>query len=196
MDDYMISNQRNRRPNNTILIRDAKIEEIFTNRSGNYVKISYGIMGDFNMIHMNILILVVGRNTIIQNQLGQHMTMRDLEEGMLINAEISSVMTASIPPQARAYRIVVLNESENADIKVGRVISVDTENGFLIIGNANDISSQIRFVINDATLILDRRGNRICLCDIRLGQMVRVKHANFMTFSIPPQTTAFKVQIV
>lgn len=47
---------------------------------------------------------------------------------------------------------------------------------------------------NIVILIVGR--NSICLCGLKPGMMVRVMHANFMTFSIPPQTTALQVQIL
>ena len=66
------------------------------------------------------------------------------------------------------------------NIKVDRVIMVDIDNSFFITGNANDITSQIRFQVTPATIILNRRGNRICLCNLRLGQMVRVQHGYYI----------------
>ena len=50
--------------------------------------------------------------------------------------------------------------------------------------------------MTDSTIILDRRGNRIQLENLRPGQMVRIEHATFQTASIPPQTTAFRVQVL
>ncbi|HAQ40379.1 MAG TPA: hypothetical protein DCM73_05805 [Clostridiales bacterium] len=75
-------------------------------------------------------------------------------------------------------------------------MAVDTDNSFLYTGNPNDIFSQMRFVITDATTIRDRRGRRIRLSDLRPGEFVRVEHAIFQTLSIPPQTTAFNVQVL
>jgi len=105
-------------------------------------------------------------------------------------------MTRSIPPQSNAFRITVVGENEPSNVTVGRVLSTDINNNFLYTGRANSISSIMRFVITDATRILDRRGNRISLRNLRPGQTVRVEHATFQTASIPPQTTAFNVQII
>lgn len=196
MDD-LIYYQRFRNPRNVINAENAIIEEISTDfRAGTgYVTISYGVMGDFCTIHMEVVTLVVSRDTIIRDQFGQSMTLRDLREGMTVDAEFSASMTRSIPPQSRAFRITVLNQMET-NITEGRVMEVDTTNRFLITGMPNDIYSQMRFVITDATVIRNRRGNRIRLRDIRPGDFVRVEHANFQTASIPPQTTAFDVQVL
>ncbi len=198
MDDFMSACNRNRRSANVMRVRDAKIEEIFRDRNAGYVTISYGVIGEFNIINIEVITLLVGQNTVIQNERGQELLLRDLEEGMSVDAEFSSAMTASIPPQARAYRITVLREDTNWDtnVKVDRIMEVDAANRYFITGNPRDINNQIRFNVAPETILLDRRGNRIMLSDLRPGQMVRVEHASFMTFSIPPQTTAYVVQVL
>jgi hypothetical protein len=198
MDDFPVSSQSNGCScnNDTIRTRNSIIEEIRIDRNTGFVTISYGVMGDFNIIHMELVTLVVSNDTIIRDSSGRNMRLSDLREGMVVDAEFSSAMTFSIPPQARAYRIIVVNRNSESNITVGRVLTIDYRNGFLYTGNANDISSQMRFVITNSTTILDRNGRRISLRNIREGQRVRVEHATFQTPSIPPQTAAFVVQII
>jgi len=193
--DYEIEAMRRRR-NDIIFADNAIIEEIFIDNRTGYVTISYGVMGEFCMVHMELVTLIVSQDTVIRDQFGQSMSLRDLRQGMIVDAEFSSAMTRSIPPQSRAYRITVINQGNNSNIMEDFVLSVDTNNNFLYTGNANDIYSQMRFVITNSTMIMDRRGNRIRLRDLRPGQRVRIEHANFQTMSIPPQTTAFVVQII
>lgn len=193
--NYEIEAMRRRR-NDIIFADNAIIEEIFIDNRTGFVTISYGVMGEFCMVNMELVTLIVSQDTVIRDQFGQNMSLRDLREGMIVDAEFSSAMTRSIPPQSRAYRITVINQGNNSNITEDFVLSVDTNNNFLYTGNANDIYSQMRFVINDSTRIMDRRGNRIRLRDLRPGQRVRIEHANFQTMSIPPQTTAFVVQII
>ena len=194
--DEVIEAMRNRRRNDVIFADNAIIEGINVDNRTGYVTISYGVMGEFCMVHINLVTLIVSQNTIILDQFGQNLSLRDLREGMIVDAEFSSAMTRSMPPQSRAYRITVINQQNNSNIMEDFVLSVDTNNNFLYTGNANDIYSQMRFVITDATMIMDRRGNRIRLRDLRPGQRVRIEHANFQTMSIPPQTTAFVVQVI
>ncbi len=199
MEDFSVSSQSNGCPCNDDIIRtrDSIIEEIRIDRNTGFVTISYGVMGDFNITHMELVTLIVSRDTIIRDRAGRNMSLTDLREGMVVDAEFSSAMTFSIPPQSRAYRIIVVNKNiEPSRTTVGRVLSIDFRNGFLYTGNANDLSSQMRFVITDSTTILDRNGRRIPIGNIRLGQRVRVEHATFQTPSIPPQTTAFVVQMI
>lgn len=194
MDDSIAYSQRGR---NAVRVRDAVIEEIFIDNNGiGFVKISYGVTGDFQMIQMELLVLVVGRDTVIQDRSGQRVPLNRLRTGMIINAEFSSAMTASIPPQARAFRIIITGKNTASETTVGRVFEVDCENNFLYTADLNDMFNQIRFVITNTTKITNRRGNRIRLCNIIPGQIVKVEHSIFSTFSLPPQTTAFSVQVL
>lgn len=183
------------RGRDVIIAENAFIENINRDNRTGYVTISYGVMDRNQTLNMQVVTLVVGRDTIIMNQFGQPVAFRDLREGMTVDAEFSAVMTRSIPPQSRAFRITVI-ESMQSDFTEGRVIEVDPINGFLYTGIPFDIFSQMRFVVTDSTTIRDRRGRRIRLRDLRLGDLVRVEHAIFQTMSIPPQTTAFDVQVL
>jgi hypothetical protein len=195
MDD-MVTNQNFRnRGSNVITAEHAIIESISRDRQESYVTISYGVMGDFNRVNMQTVTLIVGRDTVIRDQFGQPMSLRDLREGMTVNAEFSAVMTRSIPPQSRAFAITVIEDCQFSFTE-GRVMEVEPQLGFLYTGDPLDIYSQMRFVITDATTITDRRGRRIRLRDLRPGDFVRIEHAMFQTASIPPQTTAFAVQVL
>lgn len=195
MDDFKICNSRSRNID-VVRIQDALIEEIFRINRTYYVTISYGVMSNFSMIFIELVTLIISEDTIIRDHFGQNLTIRDLREGMIIDADISSAMTLSIPPQARAFRITVKSNGDSPIVRVDRVLDVDTRNNFLLTGSANDLSSQMRFVITNSTSIWDRRGNRIRFRDIRPGQTVRIEHANFQTASIPPQTTAFNIWVI
>lgn len=179
-----------------IQIQDAIIEEIYYyNRTG-FVTISYGVMDDFSMLHMQLVTLIISRDTEILNQFGQDLSFRDLRKGMVIDAEFSSAMTRSIPPQANAYRIIVKNYKIDFVVREDKIIGVDTRNNFLYTGSEYDPYNQMRFVITNETKIWNRRGNRINLRDLQRGQTVRIEHATFQTPSIPPQTTAFTVRVI
>lgn len=192
-----------RMSNDVIYVEDAIIDEIFHEGRISYVTISYGLLDDFNIMGMNVIRLVVDRNTVIINIHGRRVSVRELRVGNIIYASFSSAMTRSIPPQSRAYMIVVIGEQGNqypepdiSYIVEDRIIEIDTTNNLVLTGRRNDIMTQIRFVVSNMTDIYDRRGNRIRLMDLRPGQMIRVEHANFMTLSIPPQTTAYQIWVI
>jgi hypothetical protein len=198
MDDYnMYEDSNNILWNDRfIYAQDALIESISTNNSTGYVTIAYGVMGEFDMIPMEVVTLIVTPNTIIREQFGQHLTLEDLSEGMTIDAIFSSIMTRSFPPQSNAYSIIVKNPEMPHTIRIDRILCIEPDNNFLYTGDPNNVLNQMRFVVTDATIILDRDGNKIQLNHLRPGQMVRVDHANFQTASIPPQTTAFFIQVI
>lgn len=196
MDDFLVSDQRMRQSRNRIVARNALIEDInIDNRTG-FVTISYGVPSEFNMIMMELVTLVVDRNTVIQDCMGQSLRISDLRVGMVVDAVFSTAMTRSIPPQSTAFRITVISDSNETFFKEGRVLEVDPVFNFLYVGEPNDMLSQIRFVVNNQTDIRDRRGNRISLRDLRPGNFVRVQYADFMTMSIPPQTVAYAIQLL
>lgn len=184
--------------NDTIVhVENAFIEEVAANteRTG-YVLISFGVSDENNMINMNEIRLNVGDSTIIMDENGMSLNLFDLKKGMRIDADFSSAMTRSIPPQSNAYRIVVLQGEPSFNITTDRVVSVDVNNGFLLTGNPYDINDQFIFTISNETVILDQNNNIIPLEAIQPGQLVRVEHAIFQTLSIPPQSPAYRVQVL
>lgn len=78
----------------------------------------------------------------------------------------------------------------------GQIIRINTAGNNFLIGNPLNVNRQTQFNVNARTVITDSRGNRIPLSRLRLGQRVRVTHADFQTMSIPPQTTAYRVQVL
>lgn len=180
-----------------IHVENAFIEEVVadTEKTG-YLLISFEVSDENNMNYQQEVRLNVGNNTIIIDEKEISLNMYDLQNGMQIAADFSSVMTRSIPPQSDAYRIVVLQEEASVNVTTDRVVSVDTNNGFLLTGNPYDMYDQMIFTISEDTVLLDQNNNDIPLEAILPGQLVRVEHAIFQTFSIPPQSPAYLVQVL
>lgn len=59
-----------------------------------------------------------------------------------------------------------------------------------------NLSSIIRFNVADDAQILNGLGRSMNFANLVPGLRVRVRHADFMTMSIPPQTTAFEVRVI
>lgn len=196
MDDIVMEQRMIPRRRDVIRAENAFIENINWDGRTAYVTISYGVMERNMTMNMQLVTLIVGRDTIIRDMAGRLMSFRNLREGMIIDAVFSSAMTRSIPPQSRAFSITVVGESNQSSFSEGRVMEVDPEFGFFVTGNPFDILSQTRFNVSDSTIIRDRRGRRIDLWELTPGDFVRIEHANFQTMSIPPQTTAFEVQVL
>lgn len=180
-----------------IHVENALIEEVrVENESRGYVLVSLKLYDDNNIKYMQEVRLNVGDDTIIIDEKGRMLNLYDIEKGMQIDADILSLMTRSIPPQSFAYRIVVLDKKASVTIKTDRVVGVDTDNGFLLTGNPYDMNDQFLFTISSDTVILDKNNNIISLNEIQPGLLVRVEHAIFQTLSIPPQSPAYRVQII
>lgn len=183
---------------NIMRIENALVEETFCfNDSSGYIIVSYSVPGENNTSFIEYIRLNFSRNTVIINSFRQNVCPCCLQKGMWVNVIFSSRMTRSIPPQSGALLIVVKRGIQTpSSVTTAPVAYVDPSNNFLYTGNPNNINSQTRFLITDTTTITNRFGNPVSLSALRPGQLVRIRHANAMTASIPPQTTAFAVQLV
>ncbi len=179
-------------------VDNALVEDVFVqDRTNGFILISYSVSGSNQMTFIENLRLNIGRNTVVLNAAGIPMCFCDIRRGMWVDAVFSSAMTRSIPPQSNAFLIRARREIRPPmNVTTGRVAFVNVRQNVLTIGNPNDINSQTRFIITDSTVISGRNGNPIPLRSLRPGQRVRVTHANFQTASIPPQTTAFHIQVL
>ncbi|MGL6221877.1 MAG: hypothetical protein ACRC36_27885 [Lacrimispora sphenoides] len=178
-------------------IENALVEDVFTSNSRTgYVLVSYAAPGRNEMINIELLQLNVDWDTILINQFGDSISLCTVRKGMWINAEFSAAMTRSIPPQTKAFRIVAFLQMPAYRTTTDWIVSVDVANGFLVTGNPDDETDQMRFVVSRATEILDQNNNPIRFSSLQPGQLVRVEHANFQTASIPPQSTAYRIQLV
>lgn len=182
---------------NVMRVENAIIDEVYTNTNRNgYILVSYGMPVQENQPNMNQIRLNISKGTMIISEFGEALSINDLEKGMRIDAEFSSAFTRSIPPQTNTYRIIVLFDLEEEDVTVDRVVEVDTANAFLLTGNPYDMYDQMRFNVSDTTEILDSNGMAIPLNAITPGKMVKVEHAIFQTMSIPPQSPAYRIQLL
>ena len=81
-------------------------------------------------------------------------------------------------------------------VTVGRIVDIDRQNrSFTTISDGN-IPSVIRFHLADDAKIFNSFGRPMQFASLVPGLRVRVRHAAFMTMSIPPQTTAFEVRVI
>jgi hypothetical protein len=180
---------------NVIRVFSALVEEVSRDRGTTFVTISYRNC-DGCAAPSDTVRLVVSRDTDIFNEQGQRIRAGELERGMTVDASFSSAMTRSIPPQAQAFFIRITARAPRTEITTGRIAQVNPRGHFLLVMRNQNPASAIQLHINQDTAILDVFGRRTNLSALRPGFRVRVEHAPFMTASIPPQTTAFVVQII
>lgn len=186
------------RQGNFLRIDNAFVEDVsFTTRNAGYLIVSYSVPRPNGMTSIERLQLNVTNNTVILGASGLPMCFCDIRRGMWVNATFSPVMTRSNPPQSTAFIITARRASlPSTSTTTARIARVEPNNNLLYTGSPFDINSQTRFVVPNSAVIQNRNGFPIRLSALRPGQLVRITHANFQTASIPPQTTAYRIQLL
>lgn len=178
-----------------INIKNGIIEDIISDNNSTLVTVNY-IDRTNNRRNDQTVRLVIGNTTVILDERGNVVPARTLRTGMIIDATISSAMTRSIPPQANAFLIRIVRRPMRDNITVGRIVNINRQNrSFTTIRDGNP-SSLIQFNVPESAMIFDRLGRPMNFSGLTPGMRVRVRHAVFMTASIPPQTTAFEIRVL
>ena len=122
----------------------------------------------------------------------------DLSVGTRIEIEYSPAMAQSLPPQASAVRINILDSmveieetEEVADLTFeGEITEIDGE--LVTISG----EKEIRLVVSEETQITKGNDRRIYkIDDLKVGMKISGTHAEAMTYSLPPQTQALTINI-
>ena len=176
-------------------ISNATIEEISKERNNTLVTAVYrdrrNNRGEEQRVRM-----VVGPATVVVKMDGTRGTEADLTVGMVVNAILSMQATRSIPPQSEAFFLEIVKGGEENSTTVGRIVDVDRMGrNFTTISDGN-FTSIIRFNVGPNTPITNRMGKKLDFNSLMPGMRVEVIHANFMTASIPPQTTALEIKVL
>lgn len=179
-----------------IRISDGRIDEITFDNFSAFITVTYDDCISCRRRNRQTVRLVVGRNTRIFNENGTAIPVTVLETGMIIDAIISSAMTRSIPPQASAFVIRIVSRPAENNITTGRIVNVNQQNRSFTTITDRNVSSVIQFNVPPNTPIFNRAGRPVTFSRLVPGLQVRVRHASFMTASIPPQTTAFEIRIL
>ncbi len=198
-----------------MLIENAYVEEVncFDITDG-YILVSYAVHENNTTSIQNIQLNLSSHTTVLDTS-GQNICLCCIQQGSWVNVIVSSRMTRSMPPQANAYLVAVQRSPEYpvtptppqqqpvqrpqplpSSMSTGRIIMVDFYNNYFITEDPNDLENQIRYNVNSTTTYTDWLGNPIRFQDLQPEQLARITHANFQTASIPPQTTAFHVQLI
>ncbi len=183
-------------PDNSIInISDAVIQDISRDSNSTLITIFYTDCANCRPMEQTVR-LAVNSNTLIFDEAGNAIPASDLRTGMTINAAFSSAMTRSIPPQSNAFMIRVVGRPIPDNVTVGRIVDIDRNNRSFTTISDNKLSSIIRFNVPMNTPIFDIAGRPINFSRLMPGLRVQIRHATFMTASIPPQTTAFEIQVI
>ena len=188
-----------------IEIQRGRIEEITRDNRNTLVTVSYrdgrgrdddrDRDRDRNRVDTQIRLVVTNR-TFIFDEFGNTIRPSELQHGMTISAIVSSAMTRSIPPQATAYVIRILRRPVSDDVITGRIIDIDRDSRMFTTITGNTPTSIVRFSVPNNTPIFDIQGRPMGFSRLFPGVRVQVRHAAFMTASIPPQTTAREIRVI
>ena len=176
-------------------ILNGTIEEISQDRNNTIVSAVYrdrrNNRGEEQRVKM-----VVNPGTVVVKMDGTRGVESDLSVGMVINAILSTQATRSIPPQSQAFFVEIVKGGEENRTTVGRIVDVDRMGRNFTTISDGDFTSIIRFNVPPNTPITNRMGRNMDFMGLIPGMRVEVRHGNFMTASIPPQTTALEVKVL
>ncbi|MHC1746900.1 MAG: hypothetical protein AB9856_00750 [Cellulosilyticaceae bacterium] len=152
----------------------------------------------------NYITLNISKDTILSHaNLKKIATFKDLKEGHNIKVVHSPYMTKSIPPQTNAFEITLLDNAEAPkDITIERatIKKVDAKNNQVTIlpeGQPDSYEYYVVLNVSKDTAIQHEKTKKIySLNDLTSGLTVKIVHAPFMTASLPPQTSAYKITII
>ncbi len=175
-------------------IFNGRIEDISFENANAFLTISYSNCPACSATRQSIQLLV-NNTTRILDENGRPVPVTFLRTGMIVNASFSCATTRSMPPQAVAFMIRVVRRNVTDNTTIGVITDINRQNrSFITISNGNPVSVT-QFNVPENAMIFDRFGRPMSFSGLRQGMRVFVRHANFMTPSIPPQTTAFEVQV-
>ncbi len=178
-----------------ISISNGTIVDVFSQQDTTFVTVTYTEETGNRRTEQTVR-LAAGPRTVILSANGIPIPAAMLGVGMTVNATFSSAMTRSIPPQANAYLIRVTGRTLPEEITTGIILTIDRRNKSFNLINERDFSSIIQFNVSENTRIDNRFGRSVDFSELAVGMRVQVRHAGFMTASIPPQTTAFEIRIL
>ena len=148
-------------------------------------------------IYGEVLVLVSEDTEITAN--GAEASKDLIEVGQALDVKYSEHMTRSLPPQTVAISIDILNlavdaeEFENTELSpVLTTISAIGEDGAITVGEGEN--EVIIYVTKETVITKD--GEAASASELTVGTEISVLYADYMTMSIPPQTSAVSIEIV
>lgn len=137
------------------------------------------------------LVIHISDETELKNEKGENISLADIKENTYLDVLTSPAYTASLPPQTNAVSVSVLSFEETS----AEVISADKDRIVVSVKEGSeDVMDQIVFNLDENTKIY-KDGQLIEAKDLEKGAKIDVKHSLAATFSIPPQTYAYIIDV-
>ena len=125
-----------------------------------------------------------------------------IEAGMTLAVGYDVAMTMSLPPQNTARFIRVENlpmeevEVQPAEEVAFSGIITEIDGELITVGDPAEDVNAVCLVMAEDTVITDVNGAAASLSDLKVGMEIKGAHSSVATFSIPPQSAAYRVEIV
>ena len=75
-------------------------------------------------------------------------------------------------------------------------IITEIDGELVTVGDPAEDTNAVCLVIAENTVITDANGDAASLSDLKVGMEIKGAHSAIGTFSIPPQSAAYRVEIV
>lgn len=150
--------------------------------------------------YLGTVVVHIGEDTVITAG-GKEAKAEDIKAEMVLGIEYSPAMTASLPPQTTAVKIMIENQEMEPEDEQKEEFTFDGEiteisENLVTIGKAFEDEDAMRLVVSDDTVITKGNDKRVYkLEDLKVGMEISGTHSEAMTMSIPPQTAAFTINI-
>ena len=111
-------------------------------------------------------------------------TLEDIQEGDLLYAHVSLIMTRSLPPISNAYAVFVGASSDMAVPSYATVTEITTDDaGNLLL----TVDQDLILIPGEETVIRSYDGTQLDASDVKVGDRILASY-QFVTMSIPAQT--------
>lgn len=148
--------------------------------------------------YLGEVVVHITDDTVIEAN-GKAASASDIKPDMVLGVEYAPAMTASIPPQTTAVKIILENlpvdaaDEDAALTYAGKITEIDGNR--VTIGDPHSADS-LCLIVGDDTRIYHARNKRIYkLDDLEVGMEISGTHSEVVTMSIPAQTAAKTIQI-
>lgn len=155
-----------------------------------------------------MIINVPNEAEVVHERLKSIIRFTELEEGMTLKIIHAPMVTASLPAQTTAYKLIVLHENnegvssstENGVIEKATIKESDVKGKKLTVLPQGKIDKTENYIIIHVPyqdkVFHERIKSVICFEDLEVGMTLKIIHAPVMTTSLPAQTTAYKIIVL
>lgn len=155
-----------------------------------------------------MIINVPNEAEVVHERLKSIIRFTELEEGMTLKIIHAPMVTASLPAQTTAYKLIVLHENnegvssstENGVIEKATIKEIDVKGKKLTVLPQGKVDKTENYIIIHVPyqdkVFHERIKSVIRFEDLEVGMTLKIIHAPVMTTSLPAQTTAYKIIVL